>query len=155
MLTLGRWSAVDLIDDEGSVFGLVNVVDLLVVVVIAAFAVGGVALVAGDIGGLERTNLTVTIESVERPFISTALADAGHCDRGATVEHVLVTDRFVPENESVQHERLRVRAGLDAVRDDGGWRFHGQDVYVGSELDLDFCSVRLSGTVVEIEEGSP
>lgn len=144
------------IDEKGRVFGLINVVDLLAILVVLAFAIGLASLWVGGVSlGDDAQNVTVVVEATERPFVGDALAEesARTCQRGATVDHVEVRDRFTPENATTTHERLWITASVDAAQRDGVWHHGDQAVVVGGELSLDLCTVRVVGTVVDVREG--
>ena len=53
-----------IIDEEGRLFGTINVVDALAVLLVIAVALAGIALVAGDIGGeMETQHVTLDFGS--------------------------------------------------------------------------------------------
>lgn len=142
------------IDEKGRVLGLINVLDLVAVLVVLVVAAGAVAFVVGDSPPPEP-DLTVVVETSEPPFVTNALEVANGCDRGATIEHVLIENRIRNETRGIELHRLRVTARVAADRHEGGWTFDGRELWVGGPIELDLCSVRVDGTVVQIMPGEP
>lgn len=141
-----------LVDDEGRLFGLVNLVDFFVVLAIVAAAVTVAAFLVGGPSG--QRSLGVELVAEQPSYVGDAVAQADGCDSGPTVVDAQrrPVDR---ENVSADLETLRVRLRLDdATKTEGRWRYRGRRVVIGGALVVDLCRVRLNGTVVDIEEMS-
>lgn len=146
------------IDDRGYLFGLVNIIDALVVLVLLAVLVAGVALVtgAGSSPGEEPTQTEVIdFQTDSYPaFVIDAIAEG----ENANDDVVAVLDKSVtdlPDNESqtglnLTRARLRVEVVVETSRD-GLPTFDGERLYVGRELQLDLRSTIVDGIVVDIE----
>jgi hypothetical protein len=157
----------EVIDEKGRVFGVVNVIDLLVVVFLLAVAAAGVALVMADSGSGESTEpvtLTVQTEEVE-PYVAESIPGGGTIEGGnvTSVESKTVRPAtIITENDSGaalarDHPRLKtveLRVTVEAERRNGNLYFDNRRLYIGSEIGLDFGTTVLSGnvTVVEAEQ---
>ena len=105
---------VGIIDEDGRLFGLVNVVDLLVVLVVVAMAAAGFALVTGSLGEEQQdttttTTTTVTFEAQQvEPYVATAIPN-GSVDGPEVV--AVHSKRVAPATVVVpdQNGQLRVR----------------------------------------------
>jgi len=155
------------IDEEGRVFGLINVVDLLVAALVLAAVVGGVVLVTGDSSeNRETVFLEVRTEGAQ-PYVVEALPEEGttlSVDQRGGQATVRIVDKSVAPTEVVvadrngelhvrDHPRLQtVEVGLVAeLEREGRLRLGGQRVAVGRPLVLDWGTVTIEGNVTRIE----
>jgi hypothetical protein len=137
------------IDDEGRLFGVVNVVDALVVLVVLAMVVAAGALLLGGSGDQAPEGETRYATLVIEPS-SDAVADQVRAGRNATAEYragprqageqaVTVTDVFVTptsRGETVTVARVRYEADGATVLSQ-----------VGTDLRLNASTYRLNATV--------
>lgn len=165
----------DLIDEEGRVLGLVNVVDLFVALLVVAFLVAGIAFVisegnAGDEPTTEtetETPETTTIgvqlrvESVP-PYVASAIPE-GAVDsedvvrvRSKTVSPAMVV---VTDAEGQLHERPHPRLKTAVVRLDlvvagAEPTFRGTPVEVGRRVTVDLGPVTVTGNLTDVTAGT-
>jgi hypothetical protein len=160
----------EVIDEKGRVFGVVNVVDLLVVVFLLAVVAAGAALVMGGGGAKgaatnQTESVTLTVQATDvQPYVAQAVPESGTVDPGnvTSVENKMVRPAtIITENNSGgalarDHPRLKT-VELDVIvmadRRNGTPYFDGRRLYVGSEIRLDFGNVVLSGDVTAVETG--
>ncbi|ELY97266.1 hypothetical protein C482_13570 [Natrialba chahannaoensis JCM 10990] len=156
-----------LIDEDGNIFGVVNIVDALVVLMLLAVVVAGVALVmgtggesgAGDSAGIDGESETryVTFELGEQPdYVAERLAEGTVATIGGTNENVTVTDVYVTAPPPNEGPEALVRAEVDGTtRADA----HNRDVFVvddhqlrlGTSFQLDTGWYSTNGTVTAID----
>lgn len=142
-----------LIDGEGNLFGLVNVIDALVVLVFVALVTAGVGIVAGGSSGTETESLTVTYEATVHPAVADASAsDRAMLDGGTVVDGPLVVDQWTNETTRQEYERIRLEASVPVtVTEDGTLESDGDRLYVGQKTSVDLGITRFSATVTEIK----
>ncbi|SET50747.1 DUF4330 domain-containing protein [Natrinema hispanicum] len=170
-----------LIDDEGNLFGVVNVIDALAVCLVIAVLVAGVAVVGvlGDGNGAaepetagNESNATPTNQSVNASQLATQYATinlgtqpdyvAEAVDKGdqaavATDEHNLtITDVYVsPTNGGDGH--VIVRAKLEgayppADEPETAFQFDNRSIRLGSQITIDTADYVLKGTVQQLQD---
>jgi hypothetical protein len=146
---------VTLIDDEGRLFGAVNVIDALVVCVILATVVAGIALVDPFEPAPDPATRHATLDlGAQQPNVA-ALVDEGDAvavgTRNLTVQDV----HYAPLVSGDTHVYARVEIPGEMVETDTGDRvFHygGTPLRVGSSVELDTSEYTLSGTVRELSQ---
>lgn len=149
-----------IIDENGYLFGRVNVIDALVVVVVVLALAGGVIFV--DQSGASSVTrptptVAVTVQAVVPPYVADALAEASpgsadiHSVETQSSERIQLngTDEY---GSDVRY-RLRMVVQVDAQeRGDGLLYFRDERLYVGREVELDFGTTIVEGVVVEVKE---
>jgi hypothetical protein len=155
------------IDEEGRVFGVVNIIDILVVLFILAVVVAGLAFVLGNdssdsAGDEEIGTATVTLraEGVQ-PYVADALSMGPVEDGNVTrIENVSVQPTTVyTENGSGavltrDHPRLKtveIKVIVEVTDGPNGLLFGQQPLRVGKPIDIDSGTVALRGDVAAIE----
>ena len=160
-----------IIDEEGDLFGRVNVIDALVLVLVLSVAVAGVALVtgtsnapeAGSDGGESVPNETgesaVRYATVDFGAQSTAVAsrisegDRALLDGDA---NATVTDVYVgPGTDGGAAVTARVRLDGEVVENERGDRvfgYRGSRLRAGDGLRLPTADYDVNGTVTALEE---
>lgn len=146
-----------LIDDEGRLFGRVNVVDAAVVVAVLAAAVAGVALLdpfaapasesEADEEGVTRY---LTLDLGPQPLAVAERVTAGDTDADADLT---VTDAYVgPAGGGDGVARVVVRARVDGTAADGsGVALDGEPVRRGDELTLAAAGYEAAGDVLAVD----
>lgn len=164
-----------IIDEEGNLFGRVNVIDALVVVLVLSVAVAGIALVTGSSnapgtgpegGGAENgggTNVTgesaVRYATVDLGTQPTAVAsrisegDRALLDGDA---NATVTDVYVgPGTDGGASVTARVRLEGEVVENERGDRvfeYRGSRLGAGDGLRVPTAEYQVNGTVTALEE---
>lgn len=150
------------IDEEGYLFGLVNVVDALAVLLLVAVVVAGSAFVlqSGVQAQEQASHTTVVVQTAVAPYVVDALSEGRTpADDVRAVENVAVGDRLELNgtdrygSEAYYRVSLRVELATE-TGDDGLVRFRGERLYVGRELQLDLGSTIVDVVVVEVSEGT-
>lgn len=158
---------VALIDEDGRLFGLVNIVDLLVVLIVVAMVAAGWALLSGNLGpepatdNSQNTTTVVTFESqAVEPYVAEAIQNGsvGGSEvvavRSKTVEPATVV---VPDQNGQLHVRqhprkkaVTLRLELDTERSETGPRFRDRPLQIGQRLRLSIGNVTVTGNVTNI-----
>lgn len=153
-----------IIDENGRVFGVVNIIDLMVVLVVAAILIAGFALVTGESPDDETPSpvtLEVRAENVE-PYVANAVPSEGAIDSDAIIRlertavspaETVVTDQN-GELHLRGHPRLKtveVHVRVVPSRTNGDLRYDGEPIRIGSEISLDFGNVVIDGTITGID----
>lgn len=157
----------DLIDEDGRVFGVVNVIDLLVTVMFVGVVIAGGAFLfqssaeATDPTGepIDETT-TVVVETTVQPYVADAIEDGVPVvEDVSSVSDTRVVERV--EREAVNgtqagnrtQYRVRFTATLDTQSDENGLpEFRGERLYVGQTVRLDLGSTIVDGVVVEVHD---
>ncbi|WP_340100760.1 DUF4330 domain-containing protein [Salinibaculum salinum] len=154
----------EVIDENGRVFGVVNVIDLLVLLLVLAVVAAGVALVLGS-GASEAESETATItvraDSVQ-PYVADAVPPVGDLDGGSvtSIENKTVEPATIVTTNSSgdvlvrEHPRLKtvtLTVTVDVSQTDGTRVYDEQSLKVGKGVSLDLHTVDLRGNVTAVE----
>ncbi|WP_252699112.1 DUF4330 family protein [Natronosalvus vescus] len=151
-----------IIDDEGNLFGVVNVIDALAVLLILAVLVVGVAVVGVMWSDGEPETRYATIDLGEQPDYVADRIEPG--DRMAVEgydQNVTITDVYVtstPDDDNADAgPSIVVRAAVDGElieNDHGRLEFtHAGDRFrAGNELTLDMLEYTATGVVTTIDQ---
>jgi len=150
---------VDVIDQEGNLFGRVNVVDAIVVLFLAAIVIAGVALVTT--GGSAAADTTVaTVETTTSPAVVSALEEAEPAPESGVqfIGDVQVVDTVLVNsteyaNASRTHKVVELELHLETDTREGLLYFQDERLYIGSKLELDLTTTVINCTVVEMHRG--
>ncbi|MFP8953829.1 DUF4330 family protein [Natrialbaceae archaeon A-arb3/5] len=147
-----------LIDDEGNLFGVVNVIDALAVVLLCAVLVAGIAFV-GVLGtdGEPETRYA-TIDLGEQPdYVVDRVSEGDTASPEGTEHNLTVTDVYVTpsaaEDEPQPHVAVRAEVNGERIEDGDGastFEFAGEHLRVGSDLDFDTDDYVTSGEVTDL-----
>ncbi|MCU4975005.1 DUF4330 domain-containing protein [Halobacteria archaeon AArc-m2/3/4] len=144
------------VDDNGQLFGLINVIDaavlLLAILILAAGALLWAPLSAGD----ETETRYVTIELEPQPaFIAEQIREGDEMSPGGTGGTLTITDiyQYSPEDEINTIVRAEVTGtALGSGNEDAdAIRFDGSHMRFGSTINLEMPNYAASGTVVSID----
>lgn len=145
-----------LIDEDGRLFGLVNVIDALVVLLFLAVLVAGVVLLFPS-GGGEPDTRYATIELGQQPeFVAEQITAGDEWDPEGTGDSVTVTDvyRFGTDGGT----GVTVRAGVngtvvdpDEADEDPVFEFLGEPLRLGRTLEIQTTSYELQGNVTRVD----
>ncbi|MFB6102268.1 MAG: DUF4330 family protein [Haloplanus sp.] len=145
-----------LLDDQGRVFGVVNVIDLLAVLLAVAVVVAGAALVFSG-GSSDRPDLGtryVTIDLGNQPPYVTERIGAG--DVGPVTnspDNLTVTDVYVAPSEQASTVTVRARVTGQFRESSGGssvFTFKGEPLLLGRDLTVETDEYRVSGVVTDV-----
>lgn len=146
------------IDDEGNLFGLVNVVDALVVLLVFAVVAAGVALVNPFASSAEEATRYATVDLGEqREYVAEIVSEGDVLSPPNSGSDVTVTDVYVTpvsaENVSV---RVRVRMEGQLVESEQTNRpvfaLAGTSIRRGTTLQMGSDEYIVEGTVVSSSE---
>lgn len=158
-----------LIDDHGNLFGAVNVIDALVVLLVAAVAVAGVAFVTtgGDAANQspERSTTTTTVEVAGvQPYVADALTVGPVETEGiVAIENKSVSATTVVtedeagnlhEREHPQQRTVTLELAVETTEQDGEMVFQGEPLEIGRTETLDFGTVSANVTFTALDESS-
>ncbi|WP_225335071.1 DUF4330 family protein [Halomicrobium urmianum] len=146
-----------LIDDSGNLFGLVNVVDALVVLLALAVGVAGVALVTADDGAddeppaPELATTNVTLDLGAQPEAVAAAIEAGDTYSPGGNAELTVTDvQVAPQDGGA---RVYVRAQLRGEARNDTIAYGNVPPRLGRSLDIKTDSYAVSGSIQSIGGG--
>ncbi|SEP69392.1 DUF4330 domain-containing protein [Natrinema salaciae] len=164
-----------LIDDEGNLFGVVNVIDALAVCLVVAVLIAGVAVVGvlGDGNGAaapegSSTNETgddsqpatryATIDLGTQPdYLAAAIADGDRAVVDADGHNLTVTDVYTTPTSGGDEGHVVVRARIDGeYPPEGGnetaFQLGDRSVRIGGDVTIDTADYELRGTVHQLED---
>lgn len=152
----------DFIDDKGRIFGTVNIIDALAVLLVLAVVAAGTAFVLGtddqSTSTDRQTTTTVTLEITGvQPYVADAIPD-GQTDADDITaiknKSIQPTQVIVEDQNGELHERTHPRKQtvtlqltLNTTETDGEVLFRGEPLEVGRQLSLDFGRVTVDGNV--------
>jgi hypothetical protein len=166
-----------LIDDEGNLFGVVNVIDALAVCLVVAVLIAGVAFV-GVLGGESAepeidsadSNNTVSDGNQSQPATRYATVDLGlqpdyvaeaieEGDEAAVAvggHNLTITDVYTSPTNSGNNGHVVVRTRIHgeyppANASATAFRFDNTSVRIGSGVTIDTADYRRQGTVLRLE----
>ncbi|MFC7047246.1 DUF4330 family protein [Halobacteriaceae archaeon GCM10025711] len=155
----------EVIDEQGRLFGVVNVIDALVVLLVLAVAVAGIALLtqsggddsagSGGADGTATTTRYATLDLGNQPtYVVERIREGDEVTPGATT--ITVTDVYVgPGKGSSARTLVRVEIEGEAPSDQQPLTVGDTPVTVGSGLQLDATNYTVKGTIVDLDAGNP
>jgi hypothetical protein len=144
-----------LIDEEGNLFGVLNVVDALVVVVVLVGLGGGVLFVTGNQpGGSVSSDIPTTYATVDLGPQPAYLVDQfREGDSYSPHSHSTLTVTDVHLSPQADGARVLLRARIQAPATGETVSFDGSPVRHGRELAIETDTYSVSGTVTALGEG--
>jgi hypothetical protein len=162
-----------LLDDEGRFFGVINVVDLLVLLCIGALGVASLTVLTG-FGSTDveqqsdpkpappPTTVTATIQATGlQPYVADAVPedtvpadDVGRIrDKAVTPTEVIKTrdDGSLTVQTHPRLETVTLQVTLQATIENGEFVFRDDPVEVGRSLSLDTGPTTIKGTITAFE----
>lgn len=139
-----------IIDDEGRLFGAVNIIDVLVVLFVVAVVVAGVALVFG--GDPEpEPDVESTYATLDLGTHSEAVVEAlneGDTYSPNDLDSLTITDLHVtPEGNQI---RAIARVELEGERENGAVAYDGAPPRLGRSLDIVTNRYRVEGSIQRV-----
>lgn len=140
-------AAMRVIDDEGFVFGLLNIIDVLVVLLVLAVATAGLALVTAS---NDTGTQSVTVQTTPQPDYVVAAIEVGPVP---TDEVIAVKGKAVSQVDNgrfvaVLEVKLRVSLQGNVPM------FQDERLYIGRTLTIDFGRTVVDGTVIDMARTS-
>jgi hypothetical protein len=161
----------NLIDDKGRLFGTVNIIDALAVLLVLAVVAAGTAFVLGTDDQLTNqtknqpteTTTTVTFQVTGiQPYVADAIPEGPiQTDAIASVENkstqpteVIVKDQngTLHEQEHPRKKTVTLQVALNTTTTEDDVRFRDKPLEVGRQLTLDFGPVTVKGTVTDLAD---
>ncbi|WP_435176501.1 DUF4330 domain-containing protein [Halorussus sp. AFM4] len=158
----------DLIDDKGRLFGTVNIIDALAVLLVLAVAAAGTAFVLGaddteSAATQHQTTVTLRITDVQ-PYVADAIPEGPvDTDRigAVTNKSVRPTEVVVADQNGTLHVRdhpqkrtVTLDVALNTTVENGEPTFAGEQLEVGRQLTLDFGRVTVTGNVTRVADSN-
>jgi hypothetical protein len=139
----------DVLDEQGRLFGRVNVVDALVVVFAVAVVIAGMSLVYGDGLGDQPTE-TMQVTLISENTSATAL-DRGEIDleSGTLAGTRRGTTAIVTDVHRTAGPLTYLRVALDGTRTEDGFRFNGEPARLGDTVVVASNRTRATTRIVE------
>ncbi|GAA0668872.1 DUF4330 family protein [Natronoarchaeum mannanilyticum] len=152
-----------IIDEDGDLFGLVNVVDALVVLVVLAVAVAGATLVLGagseptdDTNSDTTPNTTVRYATLDLGSQPDEIVDGLRTGDEMNLDgpsNLTITDVHATPvaNGGNKDTRLTVRARLNGTESGDGFVFGENRLQLGQGLTVDTADYSVKGNVIAID----
>ncbi len=158
--------SLDIIDENGRVFGTVNIVDLLVSLLLVSVVIAGVALVFQSNAQAQGTSAdgetvsepqTVVFQTTVAPYVADAIEDGSAVAEDVnSVTDVRVVEKTVVNDTdagTVTRYRVRFTATLVTQPDENGLpQFREERLYVGQQVRLDLGTTIIDGVVVSMPD---
>ena len=142
----------ELIDSKGRLFGRVNIIDALVVLLVLAVVAAGAALVLGSDETSDSDvarNVTATLETVVHPSVAQAVTVGDEYSSGGQTVARIDAVRSIPTVNSTDR-LLQVDVTLQTKFEDGTPQYLGTDATLGSRMLFKSGVYELNATIVEL-----
>ena len=140
--------ATQLIDDHGNLFGVVNVIDALVVLLTLAVVVAGISLVFGGAigggGGLETTYATLDL-GTQPDEVVTALNEGDTHTADSVAGNLTITDLYTVPDGNQPRAIARVR--IEGTLGDEALTYDGAPLRLGRSLTIATNRYEVSGSI--------
>jgi hypothetical protein len=126
----------EVLDEEGNLFGLINVIDALTVLLVLAVVAAGITLVTSDSGdeGPTIESTYVTLDLGQQPSYIVSEINAGDTHSAGDNTQLTLTDVYVAPQDG--QTRVIVRAELQAPVQGDGISYEGAPPRLGRTLDI-------------------
>jgi hypothetical protein len=143
---------VSIIDDEGRLFGVINVVDAVVVVFALAFLIAGVSLVYGVGPEPETSSETryVTLDLGEQPTYVADRISEGEVLTADDRRNRTITDVYRTRSNGNPHVFARI--AVNGTVTEGHFEHAGEPLRLGRELTLQTESYETQGQITAVDE---
>ncbi|WP_380677645.1 DUF4330 family protein [Salinigranum sp. GCM10025319] len=141
----------DLIDEKGRLFGLINVIDAVAVFLVLSLLVVGIAFATDDGSPpqeLDSRNVTLDLGS-QPSYVVTAI-DVGDSYSPSANANLTVLDLHLSPQGS--ETRVIVLARLSGVATDGSIEYNGAPPRLGRELTIRTGTYNVSGTTRSVDD---
>lgn len=155
MSSLGGDDGRSLLDDEGRLFGLVNIVDLLVVLLVIAVVVAGAALLLSDSGSADTRHVTMDLGS-QPDFIAEEISPGDTFEPQGTNDSVTITDVYRYDAEEGTNVIVRATVRGTAIEpedpdEDPTFQFRGEEIRVGQQLGFQTADYDVQGQLTQVQ----
>lgn len=140
-----------IIDEDGNLFGVINIIDALVVLLVLAVGIAGVALVTSGSDGSNPADIGttyVTLDLGEQPNYITSTINEGDTYSPSANSNLTITDVYVAPGES--QSRTVVRAELQGPAAEDGIEYLNAQPRLGRQLSISTTQYNASGTIVAV-----
>jgi hypothetical protein len=148
---------VELIDEDGRLFGVVNVIDALAVLLVLAVVVAGIALVNPFAPSGEETTRYATVDLDEQPaYVADLISEGDVMSPSNTPRNLTITDVYVTptpgENVSIT-VRARINGTLKDREGQPGqvFTYGNTRIRQGGSFTLDTADYTVDGTVTRLD----
>ena len=143
-----------LIDDEGNLLGVVNVVDALVVLFVLAILLAGAVLVltSGEDTGSDRATTYATLDLGTQPDYIVSAINEGDTYSPGKQANLTVTDVYLAPQGG--QTRVLVRTELRGLDDDESVEYMNAPPRLGRTLDISTNAYNVSGRISDVGSGS-
>lgn len=140
-----------IIDSEGRVFGLINVVDLAAILMVLAFVTGGAVLVFGP--GQSSQTATVEFEAtVNSDVAQAALSESADMQGGEIVSGPMILESWYNESERQGYAQILFVARMDVQEIPAGYEtVDSEQIFVGTDLAVNLGITRFDARVSRFE----
>lgn len=144
-----------ILDENGRLFGLVNIVDLLVVLLILAVAVAGAALLLSGSGEAETRHATIDL-GTQSDFVAEQITPGDQFQPEGTADALTITDvyRFGQEGGTRVFVRATINGTViepDDPDDPPVFEFRGDQLRLGQTLPIQTPEYEVEGEVTQVE----
>ena len=141
----------DLIDEQGRLFGLINVIDTVAVFLILSILVVGTAFVIDDGSPPEELgSRNVTLDLGSQPSYVVTAIDVGDSYSPSANANLTVLDLHLSPQGS--ETRVIVFARLSGVATEGTINYNGAPLRLGRELSIQTGTYNVSGTIRSVDD---
>lgn len=146
-----------LLDDEGRLFGLVNIIDMLVVLLVLAVVVAGAALLLSGSDEREADTRHATIDLGNQPdFVAEQITTGDTIEPEATSDMITITDVY--RFDTGDGTGVVVRATINGTTtvpeepdEDPVFQYRDESLQVGQQLAMNTTEYAAQGTVTRVQ----
>ena len=149
-------SGFSVLDENGRLFGLVNVVDLLVVLLVLAVVVAGGALLLGGAAGEPDTRYATVDLGAQSEFVAEQISPGDQFEPQGTGHSLTITDVYRFEQAGETHVLVRTRVNGTTIEPDDPddqpvFEYRGDPLRLGRPLAIQTPDYAVEGATTQVE----
>lgn len=136
----------DIIDDDGNLFGIVNIIDVLVLLLVAAVIVAGAVFILSDV---DRDETFVTLDLGEQPDrVANQIAAGDAYSPEGHAANLTITDVYRSSTDDGTHVIVRAKLEGEVVGDT--FIYTDEPPRLDRELDIQTGLYQVNGTIISV-----
>lgn len=145
----GDSSSFSLIDDKGRIFGVVNIIDALVVLLVLAVVIAGIVFLTTDVEA-DQTHATLDLGTMP-DHIATQVTEGDSYEPEGANANLTITD--VHRTYAGDQTHVAVRVSLEGEEVDDTLEYLGEPPRLDRELTIETGLYEVNGTIQAVGEG--
>jgi hypothetical protein len=144
----------NLLDEEGRLFGVINIFDIFVLLLVVGIVVAAGIYVVPNIF-VDKEEVSVQFQLDNQPRYIANSISSGPVPSNSNIVRILnksSTQSRLGQNASTSSMEIWVR--IRANSENEKWYYNGERIYVGKQVTLDFGNVIVDANVTEMPQAT-